>query len=630
MLFNRQKLKKITMLSCIGVFAFFSAAFAVEPRFDSPILKPEFLNIGDDGYLQEPSSYNNNSSGIDYNHVLKTPTNVIVGANGKAQPSGKMSRLTPLPTETPKKFNMPLLEGGVSITDNPTLLTMSLRDSDCRQLLRMLADKAGMNIIIHDSVSGNVTLDLVNITLNKAFEYVMVLNNLAYWIDGNTLIVASKDASKDLGFAQQEIRTFDVKYENAGRIAEFLNKNIYKLKNPGLSYDDIAITNPSTNQIMIVGTQKDFDIAEKVIKQFDRKNETVLYKVNHMTPGKMAGIVCHKVFGTEEMEDSDEESEGKGGAKIACTSKDIENSEVEGVFESFKGMGLVVTYYPDLGTIGITGATPEQLAFVDEIITQNDIKQPQAVLEIAVLELTADGSKTLTPYWAVTAGTVGISSYKGALGIDFNLNRSGTAGTSKGAKNPNYIAPDTPQVVANLTYAVQNGKGRVLANPKVLVKNNVESTINITQDYVSNITAQQSASTYQPLVTQTVQIGQYGIQITVKPTITPDGYVYLDLKPSYSTPTTPVDVNGGTIQLLGNRDLEIEKVRLKDNETLIVGGLIWETEGKTVNKTPILGDIPLIGTAFRSSSSAKSKQELIIIVTPKIISDEEVASTVKL
>ncbi len=225
MLFNRHNLRKITMISCLSVFTFITASFAVEPKFDSPILKPEFLNIGDDGYLKDPSN-NNYDRGIDYNHVLKTPTNVIVGANGQIQPSGKMSRLTPLPTEHAKKFNMPLLEGGVSITDNPTLLTMSLRDSDCRQLLRMLADKAGMNIIIHDSVSGNVTLDLVNITLNKAFEYVMVLNNLAYWIDGNTLIVASKDASKDLGFAQQQIRTFDVKYENAGRIAECLNKNI--------------------------------------------------------------------------------------------------------------------------------------------------------------------------------------------------------------------------------------------------------------------------------------------------------------------------------------------------------------------------------------------------------------------
>ena len=617
MIFDLKKLRKIVMLSCIVVMVFLSAAFAVEPRFNSPILKPEFLNIGEDGYLREPPKYNNNysnSNGINYNNVMRTPTNGIVGADGKIHSDNQMSRISPMPTESPKKFNMPLLEGGVSITDNPTLLTMSLRDSDCRQLLRMLADKAGMNIIIHDSVSGNVTLDLVNITLNKAFEYVMILNNLSYWIDGNTLIVASKDASKDLGFAQQQIRTFDVKYENAGRIAEFLNKNIYKLKNPGLSCDDIAITNPSTNQIMIVGTQKDFDIAEKVIRQFDRKNETVLYKVNHMTPGKMAGIVCHKVFGTEEMEDYDEESEGKGGAKIACTSKDIENSEVEGVFESFKGLGLVVTYYPDLGTIGITGATPEQLAFVDEIITQNDIKQPQAVLDIAVLELKEDGTKTYDPSFGVGAGTVTLNSKGGTLSIDF--------------ENGDFRRFTVAQ--ASLTYTWTNAKVKILANPKVLVKNNVESTINITDDYVKNIKSQISTSTYQPIVTQTAEIGQMGIEITVKPTITPDGYVYLDLKPSYSTPGNTVTLNGGSVSLLGNRDIEIEKVRLKDNETLIIGGMVKEQESKEANRTPIISDIPVIGAAFRYSKKTSQKTELIILVTPKIISEDEPVSTVKL
>ena len=609
-----KKLKKITMLSCLSVLALISATFAVEPKFDSPILKPEFLNIGDDGYLKEPTNYYNPAKGIHYNPVLGMPVAPVVGADGKIQPSGKMSRLSPLPTESPKKFNMPLLEGGVSITDNPTLLTMSLRDSDCRQLLRMLADKAGMNIIIHDSVSGNVTLDLVNITLNKAFEYVMVLNNLAYWIDGNTLIVASKDASKDLGFAQQQIRTFDVKYENAGRIAEFLNKNIYKLKNPGLSYDDIAITNPSTNQIMIVGTQKDFDIAEKVIKQFDRKNETVLYKVNHMTPGKMAGIVCHKVFGTEEMEDYDEESEGKGGAKIACTSKDIENSEIEGVFESFKGLGLVVTYYPDLGTIGITGATPEQLAFVDEIITQNDIKQPQAVLEISVLELNDSGLKTYEPSFSAQAGTVFLTTSGGHLYMNFK----------------NGLSTDYNVVEASLDYTWSNTKARVLANPKVLIKNNVESTINITQDYLKNVKSQLSTNSINPVITQDAEIGQYGIQITVKPTITPDGFVYLDFKPSYSTPQGGTQLNGTSVSFLGNRDIEIEKVRLKDNETLIVGGIIWEQEEKKMQKSPILGDIPIIGAAFRQTSNSRGKQELVILVTPKIISEEEPVSTVKL
>jgi len=521
-------------------------------------------------------------------------------------------------------FSMPLLEGGVSITASPKLITMSLRESDARQVLRMLADKAGMNIILHDSVSGTVTLDLVNITLNKAFEYVMVLNDLAYWVDGNTLIVASKSASKDLAFSQQQIRTFDVKYENAGRIAEFLNKNIFKLKNPGLSSDEIAMSNPNTNQIMIVGTNKDFEIAQKVIQQFDKKYETVMFKVNHLAPGKMAGIICHKVFKSDDIKDEDGDTEGKGGAKIACSSKDIEGSEVEGTFSSFKSSGLVVTYYPDNGTIGISGATNEQLQFVDEVITQNDIKQRQAILEIAVLELSANGTKTLDPSWGITAGTFSIGFQGGTLSVDFNRNRS----KEDGSKVPLPEGTNSAfQLTNRITMAMQQGKGRVLSNPKLLVKNNVESTLDITQEYISNITTQQSTSTLQPVATQTVEKDDYGIQMTIKPTITPDGYIYLDLNPSYSVPNGSFQVNSEQehqkMELLAEREVELKGVRLKDNETLIIAGLIQETENKATTKVPWLGDIPFVGAAFRSTSKTNNKNELIIIVTPKILNDDE-------
>ena len=75
--------------------------------------------------------------------------------------------------------------------------------------------------------------------------------------------------------------------------------------------------------------------------------------------------------------------------------------------------------------------------------------------------------------------------------------------------------------------------------------------------------------------------------------------------------------------LLSRRDLELKNVRIKDGETLVIGGLIQETEQKTVNKIPFLGDLPIIGTIFRSTSSSKAKNELVIMITPKILNDGE-------
>ena len=90
------------------------------------------------------------------------------------------------------------LDGSVSITDSPNKITLSLRDSDVRQVLRMFADKAGINVVFHNSVEGQVTLDLVNVTLNDAFLLVMKSSELTYVKDGKNLIVASIEASKDL------------------------------------------------------------------------------------------------------------------------------------------------------------------------------------------------------------------------------------------------------------------------------------------------------------------------------------------------------------------------------------------------------------------------------------------------
>ena len=77
------------------------------------------------------------------------------------------------------------------------------------------------------------------------------------------------------------------------------------------------------------------------------------------------------------------------------------------------------------------------------------------------------------------------------------------------------------------------------------------------------------------------------------------------------------------MQLLAEREVELEGIRLKDNETLIIAGLIQETEQKSSVKIPVLGDLPFVGAAFRSSNRQSNKNELIIIVTPKIINDDE-------
>ncbi len=81
--------------------------------------------------------------------------------------------------------------------------------------------------------------------------------------------------------------------------------------------------------------------------------------------------------------------------------------------------------------------------------------------------------------------------------------------------------------------------------------------------------------------------------------------------------------------MLQRRNLKLNNLRIKDGETLIIAGLIKESEKQTVSKLPVLGDLPLIGVFFRSSTNTKSKEELVIMVTPHIVYSEEQAKEIK-
>jgi type IV pilus assembly protein PilQ len=190
-----------------------------------------------------------------------------------------------------------------------------------------------------------------------------------------------------------------------------------------------------------------------------------------------------------------------------------------------------------------------------------------------------------------------------------------------------------------MQYLIENKKARVLANPKILITNGQQSTIDLTEDYIEKVTSEflsTTASGYgaSGAVQKTYTIGDdKGIKITLIPFISPDGYVTMNIKPEYATEagreySNNVDAEGNVSKdiaatLLNRRKLDLKNVRIKDNETLVLGGLIRELDSKTVQKIPVLGDLPLIGAAFRSSTTVKTKSELVIMITPKIINDGE-------
>ena len=546
------------------------------------------------------------------------------------------------------------LKGDVSLTNKKIPINLSLRDSDVKQVLRMFADKAGMNIIFYSSVNGKVTLDLVNVPLSEAFDMVLETAGLTYAKEGNTILVAS---ANDANFTsmKQEINVIPVKYVDDAVIADFLNKNIYKMKKPGFSGSDIATTNPAANELLILGSKNDAEIAKKVVDQFDKKPTITTFTVKHTTPAEMADMVCNSLLkatvGTEGdssssdtidtgddsdiIDEPDEEPLTLGGGVVACT---VATKSEGDVVSSLPLQNMSVSYFTQLGILNVVGGSEQQVEMIREFIEQSDKKQPMAYLEMSIVELNETGSREFQNQWAFWSKHFSAN----FTGTQFQTYNDGTN------NYPIFITGNPDDETGGtqygggvaLTYAIryliENRKGRVVANPKILITNGQESVIDLTSDYVKTVTSQVLGGTggIAGAIQRTYEIGDdNGIKITITPFISPEGYVTLNIEPDYATVADSVyteNAQTGTrdlqATLLQRRNLTLKNVRIKDGETLVIGGMIREEETKQVNKIPFLGDIPVVGALFRSTTREKSKEEMVIMITPKIVIDTEDAT----
>lgn len=563
------------------------------------------------------------------------------------------------------------LKGDVSYIKTKTPISISLRDSDVKQVLRMFADKAGMNIVFHKSVDGEVTLDLVDVPLDKAFDMVLGITGLNYVVEDGTIIVA-KAGDKEFNMGKQDMTLIPVKYVSASTLAEFLNKNIYAMQKPGLSGSDIVTTNPSTNELIVFGSKNDVAIAKKIVDKFDRKPQTTTFKVNHTTPAEMATMICDMLLPatggssggssggdgggdkggatggaagivTGFAADSGGSSGGSGGGGSAITLNEgtvacTQEGKAGGSMASLGLQNLTVAYYSQLGTISVVGGSEQQIEMIRDFISHTDKKQPQAYLEVAVIELNESGSKTLQNNWTFLSKTFSASFDGESTKTDpihpIFFKGSGYEVWDMSSEEPKLINTLTkfngPLTISYaINYLVRNAKGRVVSNPKILITNGEEATIEVTKDYIESTESEMTAYTGGTMVTRTYNIeSDAGITMTLSAFISPDGYVTLNIKPEYKTilEQVPAQDSAGTYvaaTLLSNRNLDLKNIRIKDGETLVIAGLINEEEQKSIGKVPVLGDIPGIGALFRSTTSTKAKNEMVIMLTPKIITDTE-------
>ncbi len=256
-------------------------------------------------------------------------------------------------------------------------------------------------------------------------------------------------------------------------------------------------------------------------------------------------------------------------------------------------MGVYVKAAIGDRTITVT-ASPTMMDRILRDIKMLDCPAPRIVLEAVVTE--ADTS-TLNQYDLSF-------SWK-----HFGINDSATTPSSQFT-----YAQATTSDVATLTALVNKGKATIKASPRIMTLEGKEASIEVGQENYFEVI---SGPVSYPVAT--IQLIKTGISLKMTPYLSEDGHITVTLNPEVSD-ATGTGASGLPINTVRRASTT---VRVKDGETIIIGGMTFETKRRSDNKVPILGDLPLIGSLFRFKNDMTSKQDVIIMITPRVIRDDD-------
>ncbi len=178
---------------------------------------------------------------------------------------------------------------------------------------------------------------------------------------------------------------------------------------------------------------------------------------------------------------------------------------------------------------------------------------------------------------------------------------------------------------------VVSGNAKILTDPTLTVQEGQTAQVNLTQEVPAGTQVQYVAAgtAGNAIPVQTVTTKEAGLTLGIRiERIDDNGFVSLSVAPSVSAVANTQDLgNGNLIAFLNKRNLSSGLIRLRDNQTLILSGIIQDSDRTQVTKVPILGDLPILGALFRSTNKINQRQEVIVLLTPQIMDDSERSSS---
>ena len=456
-------------------------------------------------------------------------------------------------------------------------LSLNFQNVDVRALLQVIADFTNLNIVTSDTVQGKLTLRLKDVPWDQALDIIMQSRDLDMRKNGNVVMIAPREelATKEkltLESKQQiaeieplRTETFTLNYQTAEKIRDMLTDE----KQSVLSKRGSALADIRSNKLFVMDTPSRLDEVRQMIAQIDIPVRQVL----------------------------------------------IEARIVEADDRFSRNLGTKLGYYDRRSTMYRTVSRPNPVTGEAEAYNV-PVYGPGSKLGrvgYGTISGNLSGSADLSAQLGgeESGAAVGLGKATDLANTNFfSFPAGGINGTNPASLAISLFGSSLSRFInLELSALEADQRGKVVSSPRVLTSSQRPAVIEQGTELPYQSATSSGATS--------VSFRKANLRLEVTPQITPEGNVILD-----------VDVSRDAVGQLTNAGYAIDtrhvktQVLVEDGGTVVIGGIYEQYERNRTDKVPLLGDIPILGYLFRSTSRSNDRTELLVFLTPRIVTDK--------
>jgi type II secretory pathway component GspD/PulD (secretin) len=520
---------------------------------------------------------------------------------------------------------IPMLAAVQAASDD---VSLDFATADINDVLKALALQSRQNIVSGADVKGNITVSLSHVSLEEALDMITRLSGYQYARIGRTYVVGSQASISALTAsgtaaapATTAVITFN--YSDPSDLQTTIAARFPNLKaTPGKASGGQG----AGGVLVVTGTPTEIEAirglvaqAEEALSRGIAAARTHVYNIKYAAADDLQNVLARLVPGVIV-------TPGPSTAFNLKAPTTADSSGTTSTTATYGSAGASGAAASAPGAVQTTKSTTYSLLLTGPdadveralgILGQVDVRPAQINYEAKITEINRDVEKNIGVNWDFSGAKTTIGELSPA-----DSSSTDTAGPTTHPGNIFKFGVIGRTAISNLaTVSIdalyKNGDAKLLSNPNIAAIDGQPAAafIGDTLHYISSIT---QTPTGQTVTTDTINVG---IKLFVTGKVNNDGYITLNIHPEVSTVSGYLPVpGGGSLPQVANREANTT-VRVKDGDTIAIGGLINEDDIKNVNKVPFLGDLPFFGQLFRDTKHTHHRNELVIFVKVSIMKD---------